>query len=110
MEIGNIQNEKHYKLTRKEAEKLIKGAKAGAQFNVSLRVDLRIEGDDSHVYQDGGATHVPVSKSEALRIALCLLSETMEREKGARLPMRIYERESWKSRYGSRLITVYWIG
>lgn len=110
METKSNQNEKTYNATRAEAEKLIKSAKAGAQFNLSVRVDLRIEGDPDHVYPSGGASYMPLSKAEALRLVNSLLSETMEKEKNARLRIRTYERESWKNKHGNRIITIYWIG
>lgn len=104
------QNEKTYHATRAEAEKLIKSAKAGAQFNLSVRVDLRIADKPDHVYPDGGATYVPLSKAEALRLVRALLSENMEQEKNARLRVRTYERESYSFKRGTRMVTVYWIG
>lgn len=104
------QNEKTYEATRAEAERLIKSAKAGAQFNLSVRVDLRIADKPDHVYPDGGATYIPLSKAEALRLVKALLSEHMEQEKNARLRLRTYERESYSGKQGMRTITVYWIG
>jgi hypothetical protein len=103
-------NENTYHATRAEAEKLIKSAKAGSQFNLSVRVDLQIADDPDHIYPDGGASYMPLSKKEALRLVNSLLSETMEKEKNARLRIRTYERESYSSKQGTRMVTIYWIG
>jgi hypothetical protein len=104
-------NEKTYKATREEARKILKAAKVGATFNVSIRVDLAIENDPEHIFRDGGFSSVSVSKKEALRLADALLSETME-QKGARLPIRSYDRESYQrgTSLEKRWVTSYWIG
>jgi hypothetical protein len=104
-------NEKTYRATREEARKVLKAAKTGATFNVSIRVDLAIENDQEHVFRDGGFSSVSVSKKEALRLADSLLSEAME-QKGARLPIRSYEREKYArgTSLAKQWVTSYWIG
>lgn len=104
-------NDRKFKATRAEAQKILKAAKAGSTFNVSIRIDLPIEGDDEHVFQDGGASYLPVSKKEAVRLASDLLSEMLE-SRGGRLPIRCYDREAYKrgSSLEKRIITSYWIG
>lgn len=103
--------EKNYKATRAEARKLIRAAKTGATLNVSIRIDLAIENDPEHVFRDGGFSSVAVSKKEALRLVDSLLSETME-AKGARLPLRSYDREAYQrgTSLAKRWVTSYWIG
>jgi hypothetical protein len=105
------QNEKTYHATREEAQKIIKAAKAGSTFSVSIRMDLPIEGDSEHVFRDGGASYLTISRKEALRLARDLVSEILE-SRGARLKIRSYERESYRK--GSSLekhsVTCYWIG
>ena len=104
-------NENIYKATRAEAEKIIKAAKSGASFNLSIRMDLPIEGDDEHYFRDGGATYLPISKKEALRLTRDLLSDVME-SRGARLRIRSYEIEKYKRSLSmeKRWVTCYWIG
>jgi hypothetical protein len=108
------ENEQKFQATRAEAEKIIKSAKTGATFNVSIRIDLPIEGKPDRIFPDAGASYIGVSKKEALRLVRDLMSETLE-AKGARLPIRCYDRESYRpSRggepMGKRMVTSYWIG
>lgn len=109
----NTKNEQIYNATREEAQKIIKAAKAGATFNVSIRMDLPIEGQEGHCFRDGGASYLPLSKKEALRLIHDLVSDTLE-ERGARLRIRTYEREDRRYRggepNGTRTVTSYWIG
>jgi hypothetical protein len=106
-------NEQLYHATREEAEKLIKSARSGARFNVMIRVDLPIAGDDEHVFRDGGCASIGVSKKDALRLARELISETLE-GRGARLRIRTFEQRDYRYRggepNGERKVTVYWIG
>jgi hypothetical protein len=100
--------------TRDQARALIKRAKTGATFNVSVRVDLPIEGDPDHIFRDAGASYVGVSRAEMLRLIDSLLSEVME-EKGARLRIRYYDRMTYKrgkmGHVGKDVkVTSYWIG
>ena len=105
------QNEKTYNATREEAQKIIKAAKAGSTFNVSIRMDLPIEGDAEHVFRDGGASYLPISRKEALRLARDLVSETLE-SRGARLRIRCYDVEKYQRGVSlqKRFVTSYWIG
>jgi len=103
--------EKTYHATCEEAQKIIRSAKTGSTFNVSIRIDLPIEGNEGHVFRDGGSSYLPVSRKDALRLARELVSEILE-GRGARLPIRTYERERYK-RSGSmetHMVTSYWIG
>lgn len=105
-------NEKHHQLTRAEAEKLLKSAKVGARFNVYIRIDLKINNDPEHVYRDGGTSHLKLSKQEAIRLVRDLVSDKMENEKGARIPVLTYDYEMYKrgSSLEKQVVTYYWIG
>jgi hypothetical protein len=107
-------NEVTLTATREQAQAIIKRAKGGSTFNVSISMDLLVEGKPDHVFRDGGASYLSVSKAEMLRLIDSLLSETME-AKGARLRLRHYDRMSWKRGKPGHagkdvLVTSYWIG
>lgn len=107
------QKKTEHKLTREEAIAMLRRAGTGCTYHVSIRVNLPIEGDPEHVFDNGGASYVNLSKKEAIKLVGDLMTDAIEK-KGGRIPIRTYEGNQncyWGARsIGERHVTSFWIG
>lgn len=95
-------NDIEHLFTRVEAANFMSRAPVGTRFAVSIRIDLPC-GEDKF-FRDAGATYVNLSRKDAKKICLELMSDTLE-ERGARIPVRVH---SYKVLDEERV--TYWIG
>jgi hypothetical protein len=87
-------------LTREEARKWIKSAKAGVHFNAHVSMDQAIKDSEDEHYPSGARLTVPLSRAAALDMVKQYLSDRSE-EDGRRIPCSVYRSGNY---------VAYWIG